>query len=1461
MADLNVAIEMIGRDNASGPVAHVVQALSGIGQAAEKQGGFLSSLTGSLGKIGLAGIGFQTLATSIGGFATSLVSGNAEMETYETQLGTLMGSADGAKERLKELADFGARTPFELPEIAAAEKVLLGFGLTGEKVMKLTGQSASQFRETVGDVAAGTGVSFQEIALTMGKFSAGATGEAISRLQEMGVATREQLAGMGVEFSKSGELLSPLPVAMQAITQLAQQKFGGGMDKLSKTFSGQMSTLSDGFNQAKVAIMQPVFEVLRNSLASVNEFIASGSFQKGIQSLAQVIAGLVDRGINLAVQGFQLFRDTVSQVIANIGPTIQMLSERFTTFFTSLAQGEGLARTVNAAFGDLIPPGLNPILDAVDVAFSNIKNTFVGLVATVQQGGLAAVWQQVTAAMAEFAPTGERIQSAMSAIGSAIIAIVPQPIQDFVTNLVSMAGGATAGASPMQTLADILNTVSGAIASATQFVKDHVAVQALLAGAFTATAAVIGVNAAVNAGLAAYNTALAVGQAAVKAYSAVQIALNVILSANPIGIVVVALAGLTAALIYAYQNSEEFRRVVDEAFAAMRDIVVTALQVGSAALTTFQTVITRTIGFIQTFQSNTASAFGAINTVVVGAMTTISSSVNTGWTSINNLITTSISNIQQTITNGFNAINNTVETIQGQIQQAINTVWNALPEDIRSDLQLIYTHISTQFGLFRDKVAEEMGNIQTKINTVWQTIQGRIQTVLGAIGQLITQKWNEIQTAVQTAMTVISEVINSGWEVVKSVVGTAMEAVRASIDAKWNEAKALTETVMGAIQTVVSSAWEAVRAAIEEKVNAAMDLIRKWGKDLGEFLDGLKETVSGLASSLGQSIVNGIKAGMGGVWQAFVDWATQQIRDLLASMARAIGAKSPSQMAAEQVGIPIMQGITQGIVREAPNTVKAAQDSATAIIAAFSGGGGAPGGAVPIWAGLPGIVGGIWGAISHAIRDNTEEIVNGIEGFKGEAITHLEGLEGWIADWINRAVAHRTELLKRFNYAAFLRGEGTKVLPELQSVTEKYIKNTEEAVAQASTKLQKIAKDLQADIAEARAEAAKAAEAAIAQADAQVRQLRLNASLQAEIKMQREAFAEIQRIQKEHFDTSQKLLHDRLRQSEQVARINFQAQLKLGRVGQEDNPAVTAAQATLDTQTELARIAFQEQRDLQRASTQEEKDEVTARAKEAQQALQDRLAEEKYVAEATQKYRLDLQRQTIEAEKAAALQALKDQQAEELAIQNETSNLRNIIAERERLFNQEVKRQQEVFEKSMEEAALQRQINNIYAERDIRIQAIATALADKEAQISKAAEEERQIILDNLKQQLEDYQKEYIDEIVAAFHHAQVDIADFLHAIHEDLAKETKRHTDDILDMVRRLNEARQTLGNTPGYIPQGPPQSIPNPIYPIQYEPRGPSVIGQPALTRNLTVNVTSSVPMTVAEVQKAVERSILLA
>lgn len=81
----------------------------------------------------------------------------------------------------------------------------------------------------------------------------------------------------------------------------------------------------------------------------------------------------------------------------------------------------------------------------------------------------------------------------------------------------------------------------------------------------------------------AVNAAMKVYQATLVVVRAAQMAFNVVLAANPIGIVIVALAALAAAFVIAYKKSETFREFVNKLF----DAIKTGIKFAVEAITGF----------------------------------------------------------------------------------------------------------------------------------------------------------------------------------------------------------------------------------------------------------------------------------------------------------------------------------------------------------------------------------------------------------------------------------------------------------------------------------------------------------------------------------------------------------------------------------------------------------------------------------------------------------------------------------------------------------------------------------------------------------------------------------------------------------------------------------------------------------------------------------------------------------
>lgn len=91
---------------------------------------------------------------------------------------------------------------------------------------------------------------------------------------------------------------------------------------------------------------------------------------------------------------------------------------------------------------------------------------------------------------------------------------------------------------------------------------------------------------AANAAMKIYNAYQIVAAAATKAWAAIQTAFNAVMVANPIGIVVVAIVALIAALVLAYNKSETFRNGVNALFEGVKAGVTGTVEFVSGLLNT-----------------------------------------------------------------------------------------------------------------------------------------------------------------------------------------------------------------------------------------------------------------------------------------------------------------------------------------------------------------------------------------------------------------------------------------------------------------------------------------------------------------------------------------------------------------------------------------------------------------------------------------------------------------------------------------------------------------------------------------------------------------------------------------------------------------------------------------------------------------------------------------------------------
>jgi len=247
--------------------------------------GSLGKLAGGVAKLGAAYLSFKAIMS---GFSKS-ISLAADTQDAEIGFGVLLGSAEAAKQRVKELTDFAASTPFQMPEVLAASRTLE----TLTKGALATGEGL----RLVGDVAAGTGQPFSEVSTTIGRLYDGLqsgrpVGEAMMRLQELGAISGDTRAKIEA-LQKSGAAGSDV----WAVASGALSRFSGMMEQKSEGWNGLTSTLKDGVDGVFRAFGQPVMEALVPALKGL--IVLVGKLEPMARAFGKAIAaalGLLTSG-------------------------------------------------------------------------------------------------------------------------------------------------------------------------------------------------------------------------------------------------------------------------------------------------------------------------------------------------------------------------------------------------------------------------------------------------------------------------------------------------------------------------------------------------------------------------------------------------------------------------------------------------------------------------------------------------------------------------------------------------------------------------------------------------------------------------------------------------------------------------------------------------------------------------------------------------------------------------------------------------------------------------------------------------------------------------------------------------------------------------------------------------------------------------------------------------------------
>lgn len=363
------------------------KATSGIKGFADK----CNKMTGALSAIAAVQLGsvFTGMAGGILNMGIASVQAAAQMRQYEIAFQTMLKSAEAGTQMLRDLQQFAAETPFDVPGVVSAGQQLMAFGFKAEEIIPML--------TNLGDAASGLGLGTEGVSRlayalgqmqTSGKLNA----QDMMQLTSAGISAWDMLAqAAGKTVAEMKDLCSKGAIDSKATVQTIvagmNDQFGGMMAKTSDEVSGLLANIKETAGNTSAAVGKYLTEAfnIKGILKDVSDRL--GEFQQKMQtateqgkSLGDVIKECVPAPVIAVIGAFAAVLAVVSvAAVATLGAVLGL-----TAGIVAIGAAIGAVAALVVTYWD-------EIVDAVNIAVQAILDTVVIIGTAVTEAILSVV--------------------------------------------------------------------------------------------------------------------------------------------------------------------------------------------------------------------------------------------------------------------------------------------------------------------------------------------------------------------------------------------------------------------------------------------------------------------------------------------------------------------------------------------------------------------------------------------------------------------------------------------------------------------------------------------------------------------------------------------------------------------------------------------------------------------------------------------------------------------------------------------------------------------------------------------------------------------------------------------------------------------------------------------------------------------------------------------------------------
>ena len=667
-----------------------------------------------------------------------------KLETQANQSSTALQKISSAGEKMKMVGDSISGAGQKMLPVTAA--------VTGLGTAAVT--TAANFESSMSQVQATMGITKESMSTLDGQSVN--TMDALSNLaQEMGASTAfsatecaEALNYLALAGYDTQEMADTLPTVLNLAA-------AGGIDLASASdmVTDAMSALGMKTSEADKMVdqMAKTASTTNTSVAQLGEGIltigaTAKSVKGGTAELNTALGILANNGIKGAEGGTHL-----RNIILSLQNPTDKAAGSLKQLGVSVYDSEGNMRSMNDILGDLnksmdgmtseekaniISTIFNKTdLSSVNALLANTGNTWDELQASIENSGGAA---------GQMADTQlDNLQGQLTLLKSALEGLAISFGQLLMPAIKTIVGW-------VQKFVDWLNGMD-------EGTKKVVVTIALLAAALGPVLIIVG---KVISAVGTIMTVVPKIAGAIKVVKGAFAALNTTMLANPIVLIIAAIAALVAAFIYLWNNCDGFRQFWINLWENVKQVAVAVWE------------------GLKTFFASAWQAISATASAVWGGIKSFFSMI---WNGIKTIFSTVVEVIKTIITTYFNIYKTIITTVFNAIKTVITTVWNGIKTVITTVVTGIQTFLSTAWNTIKTVVTTVVNGIKTAVSTAFNAMWTGITTTIGNIVNTIKTGFNTavnfIKNLAKSAVTWGSDIIEGIVNGIKKCIGKVKDAV------------------------------------------------------------------------------------------------------------------------------------------------------------------------------------------------------------------------------------------------------------------------------------------------------------------------------------------------------------------------------------------------------------------------------------------------------------------------------------------------------------------------------------------------------------------------------------------------------------------------------------------------------------------------------------------------------------